>query len=184
MVPCKMPRLCLRRLPRQTTRRWMSWRWCGVSGAKCTSDTSATTMPLQCCSEVCLYTSSTLNLTYLTLPLPYLTIPYHTIPYHDMLGVRSSSLSMARQRDRSTDKNNDGGESAEGNHGKGAVQNRLYRSARLWSMYVDLEESLGSMETAKAAYEVSYLTRPHLTSPHLTSPHLITSHDSRCWTRR
>lgn len=32
------------------------------------------------------------------------------------------------------------------------VQERLYRSARLWGLRVDLEESLGTMETVKAAY--------------------------------
>jgi pre-mRNA-splicing factor SYF1 len=33
------------------------------------------------------------------------------------------------------------------------VQERLYRSSRLWAFYVDLEESLGTLESAKAAYE-------------------------------
>lgn len=32
-------------------------------------------------------------------------------------------------------------------------QRRLYRSLRLWSLYCDLEESLGTIESAKAVYE-------------------------------
>lgn len=32
-------------------------------------------------------------------------------------------------------------------------QRRLYRSLRLWSLYCDLEESLGTLESAKAVYE-------------------------------
>lgn len=32
------------------------------------------------------------------------------------------------------------------------VQNRLYKSLKVWSMYADLEESLGTFETAKAVY--------------------------------
>lgn len=32
------------------------------------------------------------------------------------------------------------------------VQNRLYKSLRVWSMYADLEESLGSFESTKAVY--------------------------------
>ncbi|PSC72105.1 Pre-mRNA-splicing factor SYF1 [Micractinium conductrix] len=33
------------------------------------------------------------------------------------------------------------------------VQDRLYRSLKLWSFYVDLEESLGTLESTKAVYE-------------------------------
>ncbi|GBG68652.1 hypothetical protein CBR_g3193 [Chara braunii] len=33
------------------------------------------------------------------------------------------------------------------------VQKRLYKSLKLWSMFVDLEESLGTLESAKAVYE-------------------------------
>ncbi|CAM9884687.1 unnamed protein product, partial [Laminaria digitata] len=33
------------------------------------------------------------------------------------------------------------------------VQERVYRSTRVWNLYLDLEESLGTVETAKAAYE-------------------------------
>lgn len=33
------------------------------------------------------------------------------------------------------------------------VQDRLYRSLKLWSFYVDLEESLGTLETTRAVYE-------------------------------
>ena len=33
------------------------------------------------------------------------------------------------------------------------VQERLYRSLKLWSFYVDLEESLGTLESTKAVYE-------------------------------
>ncbi|KAK9796969.1 hypothetical protein WJX73_001686 [Symbiochloris irregularis] len=35
---------------------------------------------------------------------------------------------------------------------EGPVQGRLYRSLRLWSFYVDLEESLGTLESTKAVY--------------------------------
>ena len=33
------------------------------------------------------------------------------------------------------------------------VQLRLHKSLKLWSIYVDLEESLGSLETTRAVYE-------------------------------
>lgn len=33
------------------------------------------------------------------------------------------------------------------------VQQRLYRSLKLWGLYVDLEESLGSVESTRAAYD-------------------------------
>ena len=33
------------------------------------------------------------------------------------------------------------------------VQARLFKSLKLWSFYVDLEESIGTVETAKAAYD-------------------------------
>ena len=32
------------------------------------------------------------------------------------------------------------------------VQNRLFRSLKVWSMYADLEESLGTVESTKAVY--------------------------------
>ena len=35
----------------------------------------------------------------------------------------------------------------------GPVRNRLYRVTRLWAFYADLEESVGSVESAKKAYE-------------------------------
>lgn len=34
-----------------------------------------------------------------------------------------------------------------------SVQARLFKSLKLWSFYVDLEESLGTIESAKAAYD-------------------------------
>jgi pre-mRNA-splicing factor SYF1 len=34
-----------------------------------------------------------------------------------------------------------------------SVQNRLYKSLKLWSMYVDLEESFGSFKSCKAVYD-------------------------------
>jgi len=34
-----------------------------------------------------------------------------------------------------------------------SVQKRLYRSTRLWALYADLEESLGTFSTTKAVYE-------------------------------
>lgn len=33
------------------------------------------------------------------------------------------------------------------------VQEKVYRSTKVWSLYLDLEESLGTVETAKAAYD-------------------------------
>ncbi len=33
------------------------------------------------------------------------------------------------------------------------VQNRLHKSLRLWTMYTDLEESFGTFQTTKAAYD-------------------------------
>jgi len=39
------------------------------------------------------------------------------------------------------------------NKGKGGIQGRLYKSKRLWSFYVDLEESLGTLTTTRAAYD-------------------------------
>jgi pre-mRNA-splicing factor SYF1 len=33
------------------------------------------------------------------------------------------------------------------------VQARLFKSLKLWSFYVDLEESIGSVETAKIVYD-------------------------------
>lgn len=34
-----------------------------------------------------------------------------------------------------------------------SVQARLFKSLKLWSFYVDLEESLGTVESAKAVYD-------------------------------
>lgn len=34
-----------------------------------------------------------------------------------------------------------------------AVQQRLYKSTKLWALYADLEENLGTLESAKAVYE-------------------------------
>ncbi len=36
---------------------------------------------------------------------------------------------------------------------EGPVQGRLYRSLKLWTFYCDLEESLGSPESTRAAYD-------------------------------
>ena len=36
---------------------------------------------------------------------------------------------------------------------EGPVQGRLYRSLKLWSFYCDLEESLGTLESARAVYD-------------------------------
>jgi pre-mRNA-splicing factor SYF1 len=36
---------------------------------------------------------------------------------------------------------------------EGPVQNRLYRSLKLWTFYCDLEESLGTLESTKAVYD-------------------------------
>lgn len=33
------------------------------------------------------------------------------------------------------------------------LQGRLYRSLKLWSFYCDLEESLGTLESARAVYD-------------------------------
>ena len=33
------------------------------------------------------------------------------------------------------------------------VQNRLYKSLKLWTFYCDLEESLGTLDSARAVYE-------------------------------
>ena len=33
------------------------------------------------------------------------------------------------------------------------AQARLFKSLKLWSFYVDLEESIGSVETTKAVYD-------------------------------
>lgn len=33
------------------------------------------------------------------------------------------------------------------------VQHRVYRSLKLWSLYADLEESMGTFESCKAVYE-------------------------------
>lgn len=33
------------------------------------------------------------------------------------------------------------------------MQDRLYKSVKLWSFYVDLEESIGTFDSAKSAYE-------------------------------
>lgn len=34
-----------------------------------------------------------------------------------------------------------------------SVQARLFKSLKLWSFYIDLEESLGTIESAKSAYD-------------------------------
>jgi pre-mRNA-splicing factor SYF1 len=34
-----------------------------------------------------------------------------------------------------------------------SVQSRLFKSLKLWSFYVDLEESIGSVESTKAVYD-------------------------------
>ena len=36
---------------------------------------------------------------------------------------------------------------------EGPVQGRLYRSMKLWTFYCDLEESLGTQESTRAAYD-------------------------------
>jgi pre-mRNA-splicing factor SYF1 len=33
------------------------------------------------------------------------------------------------------------------------VQSRLFKSLKLWSFYVDLEESIGTVESTKAVYD-------------------------------
>ena len=33
------------------------------------------------------------------------------------------------------------------------VSSRLYRSLKLWTLYADLEESLGTLESSRAAYD-------------------------------
>jgi pre-mRNA-splicing factor SYF1 len=33
------------------------------------------------------------------------------------------------------------------------TQERVHRSTRVWTLYLDLEESLGTLETTKAAYD-------------------------------
>ena len=33
------------------------------------------------------------------------------------------------------------------------MQNRVFRSLKLWSMYADLEESLGTFQSTKAVYQ-------------------------------
>ena len=33
------------------------------------------------------------------------------------------------------------------------VKDRLYKNARLWSFYCDLEESLGTIESTRAVYD-------------------------------
>lgn len=33
------------------------------------------------------------------------------------------------------------------------MQERVHRSARVWNLYLDLEESMGAVQTTKAAYE-------------------------------
>lgn len=38
---------------------------------------------------------------------------------------------------------------------KDLVQNRIYRSTKLWALCVDLEESLGSLESTRAAYDAA-----------------------------
>jgi len=38
---------------------------------------------------------------------------------------------------------------------KELVQNRIYRSTKLWTLCVDLEESLGSLESTRAAYDAA-----------------------------
>jgi len=37
--------------------------------------------------------------------------------------------------------------------GNEPVQMKLHKSLRLWTFYVDLEESLGSLESTRAVYE-------------------------------
>ena len=34
-----------------------------------------------------------------------------------------------------------------------SVQARLFKSLKLWSFYIDLEESIGTVETTKEAYD-------------------------------
>lgn len=38
-------------------------------------------------------------------------------------------------------------------HGEEPVQVRLHKSLKLWSFYVDLEESLGTLESTRKIYE-------------------------------
>lgn len=37
--------------------------------------------------------------------------------------------------------------------GNGPVQIKIHKSLRLWTFYVDLEESLGNLESTRAVYE-------------------------------
>eukprot|EP00800_Vazella_pourtalesii_P004699 TRINITY_DN1544_c0_g1_i1.p1 TRINITY_DN1544_c0_g1~~TRINITY_DN1544_c0_g1_i1.p1 ORF type:complete len:482 (+),score=137.30 TRINITY_DN1544_c0_g1_i1:558-2003(+) len=46
------------------------------------------------------------------------------------------------------------------------VQNRVYKSLKVWSMYADLEESLGTFQTTKAVYE-------RIIDLHIATPQII-----------
>ena len=47
-----------------------------------------------------------------------------------------------------------------------AVQNRVYKSLKLWSMYADLEESFGTLQSTKAVYD-------HIIDLRIATPQII-----------
>jgi pre-mRNA-splicing factor SYF1 len=60
-------------------------------------------------------------------------------------------------RDRST--RSSGGSGGGGEAGSGGLLQRLRHTQRVWSLYLDLEESLGTLETVRAAYEAAMAIR-------------------------
>lgn len=62
------------------------------------------------------------------------------------------------------------------------VQEKVYRSTKVWSLYLDLEESLGTVETAKAAYDRVLELKVQIKRTHLALSEIQSSHDKLVYT--
>ena len=58
-------------------------------------------------------------------------------------------------------------------------QERLYRSTKLWTFYVDLEESLGTMESTKACYDQIIDLR--IATPQIILNYAVFLQESKYW---
>lgn len=59
------------------------------------------------------------------------------------------------------------------------MQQRLYRSARLWALYADLEESLGTLESASAVYDEMLALR--VATPQVVLNYALMLSEARHW---
>ncbi len=60
-----------------------------------------------------------------------------------------------------------------------AVQQRLYRNLKLWSFYVDLEESLGTLESTQAVYNSMLDLR--IATPQIVLNYAVFLQEAKYW---